>query len=59
MNPVGYGVMMGGRPMGVWPVPLSIAEKSALRYKESQEGHPEPKTVEVVPVFAGSAVKTL
>ena len=40
---IGYGVLKNDKPYGIWPIPLSLAERVARREKAM-----------IVPVYAGS-----
>lgn len=59
MYQVGFAVSVGGKIMGICPLPLSAIEPMALRYKAEQAKHPEPKPVEIVPVFVGQPTRVL
>ena len=46
MNLIGYGVLKNDKPFGIWPIPLSQAERVARREKAM-----------IVPVYAGGEFK--
>jgi hypothetical protein len=51
MNHEGYGLMVAGKPAGLWPTTLEWARKSAVRYKD--KGFRE---VQIVEVHSGNRV---
>lgn len=53
MNNVGYGVMVDGKPVGIWPTSLQHAREVQARYlKNAMVG----VTGSIVPVFVGQPI---
>lgn len=53
MNNVGYGVLIDGKPAGLWPTPLSHARETQARYlKNALVG----VAISIVPVYVGQPI---
>lgn len=52
MQHLGFGLMLDGKPQGVWPVPMPYAQWCRARYMRQHLD----RNYEIVPVYAGDPV---
>lgn len=55
MKCIGYGLTFQGSPRGIWPLPLSAAQKSLSNYTK---GHAHPDW-QIVPIYVGNPIGAL
>lgn len=55
MKLVGFGVVLNGKPSGIWPMPMSEAQNTARRYIHNHG----PQAVAIVPVYTGQPLAVL
>jgi len=51
MKHLGYGVLLNGKPLGIWPKPWS----RAVQYAKKEQGG--PNRVEIVPIYIGAPIR--